>query len=1127
MSNFTKKGQDRNLRRFNQDVFTKVGSSSLSNIFISVGQYNCNFASNCSTYTPSILYLDNQCFTMLNGMKEKDVNFKSGQLNRYIYKGYRGATLFMVFPIGSCGKYNDKSNSFISQYERYTTLTKQQIESYATLSFTPQGHFMTSPIICDRIYSQNGICRSTDLSAIVSKNDPNLTLEKTGNNYVKTKTEFGDSMNWQAYDGYVYSKSIDKTGNSIQTEIRKLNGITSNFCDTKEVNFKQFNTTLKYIQGTGGKPPISGVDKKSSQKEVVAGVKRKYSLKSYSGIFNKDIIDDMSSDSIFATNKYPFFFVIQLSQQGTGKAQLSFGTPQCPLTLQFYKDYNKLNVGKDSVFINLSKDNRAITPYFLNSKIFSKNARCAFVYPSHFGISVQPGVVQTGCRMLVGNKVQSSQPIGITCKYNGKDYSNNENQLYKNIKSIPSLQDWCKAYKTNQNINIYEYNWQLPWNDTLNLTFDNTIGSFFCMPVFFLPFAKLRIYFPGAKTGKYIKGEDYPENAQQSAKGDCTSGPFYQYTVRQKVNDAKERYTQYKIAVEREYYGAIIFTTEYKKITTQENIFIEKNRTFIGNIQKSLRIPPEWHIDQKQRKKYYNQYYADSYYFDVEINVSSKPFTRLPLYIIGAMLIQKLVQRESLLKNQNGKFVLEGIENNNSTVRNAFSPLPILIVGNGDSSDGNTYLWQWQNAITQVSVTHNQQSSTGSITIDKYALFNQQAIIRQSIGGIRLYVKGGNENVFNTIQNTNPNDRTQKVPSKYGNPMRNAQNKLFTGFVTKVSTNDSFSSDTITLELQGLQKKLSQLQLLNPPFWDGDPMKQIILWLQIYGNMQVMYNDDDVNVFDTQKCKKYTLQVNPQALDYIDTNGIKSQIEQDKLPLTPISTVPQRPAVNFKTGTSVLEALKDVTFKFCNHRFVLQPDGKIYIHTQNLFSLPIAISNPIEHSHYAAIKPNLITTFSIQPLFNNLHNFVISASLRGMQQEGRQTGKSKQDLFKLNKEASQIVFDNKDNPLAVDIPWSKVITYKHEGFMSVDQIKKQHLRDKAIAKNYWLNLKITIPGNTNIWIYDTVVFFGIWYYVLDVSHSIDLNAKKFTTNITLCNCVDDSGNIIFAENEDFQMPKNT
>ena len=78
---------------------------------------------------------------------------------------------------------------------------------------------------------------------------------------------------------------------------------------------------------------------------------------------------------------------------------------------------------------------------------------------------------------------------------------------------------------------------------------------------------------------------------------------------------------------------------------------------------------------------------------------------------------------------------------------------------------------------------------------------------------------------------------------------------------------------------------------------------------------------------------------------------------------------------------------------------------------------------------------------------------------------------------------------------------------KHEGYMSQSQLIQQHNRNLMMVKNYMLNLKVTIPGNTNIWIYDKATLFGVYYYVSQVSHSVDFSTKRFTTDVTLCSCV--------------------
>jgi hypothetical protein len=58
---------------------------------------------------------------------------------------------------------------------------------------------------------------------------------------------------------------------------------------------------------------------------------------------------------------------------------------------------------------------------------------------------------------------------------------------------------------------------------------------------------------------------------------------------------------------------------------------------------------------------------------------------------------------------------------------------------------------QWIHYATSANISHDQNGSQGSITIDKYAYMGQWAFPKQSMGGIRLKVTGGNKNYIKTF----------------------------------------------------------------------------------------------------------------------------------------------------------------------------------------------------------------------------------------------------------------------------------------------------------------------------------------------------------------------------------------
>lgn len=1083
-----------------------IGSShNFNNITVSIGEFSSDIGiSSSATYGPGIVNIDGsyQTVVLRSISSVTESTFNQVAFNRQIYSGYGNKILFCFFPI--CYTNN---KDIIPKLMEYTTLTKDQIQNYSTISITPQGNFITSPIILDRIFCENGL---------YSTNTTQKNLTSKSHNYVSS-TSNCTVFNWQITQGYTYL--INKSNGSESTNTKSSMSIrTFNFGETIQRTDNNKNSTskfprFKYVYGQNNVILYGAAKHQKPTDTTQLCVRRVYSLYDWDKIHPQ--IGNNNQNETLQVDKYPFFFMIKLSRRSKGRAVLSFGHNECPIKIYVSRCGNVLSVGRNNINVDLQYDqkNPPRLPFFMKHPSL-KQAISMIVYPTYLGISIQSGIQQGGKNIDSRTGSSFFKPNGNFCKFGGirTGYGSTENKVY--TRYFPTFQSWVTHYTKSQSLSkdgvqhIFAQPWQLSWQtnkgEPLKLQFDNASGSFMFVPLHFLPYARFRMYFKGIKAG-YYKNDLPVKSDEHFYSSNCSCGTVWQYTY--KSNASKEENDKGDPTISHQYFGSLLFSCQYKYQTSGQTdsnkTVIDTCKEFITNPTIAYRVPPpNFDANSDDEKKYFSTYSMDAYYFDFQINMSEvasengQTLPRLPIQILGVLILQQVIAVKSLVDNGNGKFEM-GLQGYGYNATVQLEQTDIIQIYKSGGTDCCSSLKDWDKCILSVNVTHNQQGSTGSIIVDKYALMGQQAMPRQCIGGLSLSIEGGNPNVIN---NDNISS-SSSVVSKFRN-----SNILFTGYVSKMSTNDSANSDTITMTLQGIQKKLTQIKLINPPFWDGDKLKDILNWLSFYAGVDINYIDDNINIFDTSEIMD---QLSDGARKWYDKNGEEQNINTSDLPIVPVSSVFSRPAVNYKSGQDCFTVLKNVCFKQCNHRFVLQPDGKAYIFTQSRMAMPLACNiDDHSHCHTACIDPNLIINFSIQPLMNNLYNFIITASLQGVQQGTKQTGIGDAlSGIKLNKKAQQVYSNTNSNPWAVQIPWSKILAMKHEGYMSQSQLSQQHKRNLMMVKNYMLNLKVTIPGNTNIWIYDKATIFGVEYYVTQVSHSVDLSTKRFTTDVTLCSCV--------------------
>lgn len=1090
----------------------------MRNIKVIMSSYANSARSSLSMVAPVSIYL-NQNYPKQNINCETSDLYSCHNL-AFAHKSYypMGDNIFFqIYPIGAI---DSTSKSDFKLMETYTAMQKSYIH-YPSMTLTPNGTLTTSPVIFDALqpFLNNGIYSDVDGDL------------KTNQVHVCSKGESSLSLfNWKVVSGAFNSWTTDSNLQDVSFFTNKTSGTAGyikiekgNFGSRKKAATQKGNHKYSYIQNMDGNYLGKQYNPKSHTGSYLS--KRIYTLADYS-ISNplKSALSILNPDTTYTYldmgNSKPFLFIINFSNNQNAYANLDFGNNRVQIypnqlilnvsnTAWYDTTYGRINATAASMNGNVRRarcshayDRNTKMPFFYlgDNGLNGPRSMGFVVYPAYCGLAIQPG-------LHFPNNVESSKQSPVLRGVGSVV------QLYvKNKKRTPTLQNWIdiekERYKPNSTVstdgNIYLQANPVSWSansfSSMRLTVNNSTANFFYMPLYFVSKCRFRMYFKGIKSGKYDdKGKPdssvyYTEStASTTTCVQTSSTAAMQYKAEETIGQDQKPNTTYTVFASHTYFGSLIYSTSYKQ-STDTVVYVKKpTASFITTPVSSYRMPPvAVGTDEKQLKTFWGKYSMDSYYFDFTINLGQGqtgenilPFVREPLQVLGVLVMQKTKYDSSLLENGNGTFTVKESTLYPTTATDKGQ----LAITNGADTDNSNYTWA--RYIQNISVNWTQQGGSGSITLDKYALLGQQAMPQQSIGGLSIFMKGGNPSLISTSTST----------------ISRTSCPIFTGYGTKMSMQDSFTSDTITINLQGPQRKLTDLKLINPPFWDGDLLKTAYEWLHQYCGIDIVY--DTTHYFHTSVSKAGAAD---SVLTYIDQNGQKQTRNNSDFPRFPTSSNLKRPSVYIKTGQDSFSVLKRLA-EMCNCRFVLQPDGKAYVMTQTRMAVPqmcddtdgtIGGGSAVGYNR-TDFKQSMILSYSVQPLLNNLHNYIITAAFLSANtgsKQGDSTG-SVQAGFKVNKKFKKL----KTTP---SIPWAKVKAFKHEGFLSQEKVQQQFKLDTYAVSAYWLSVKVTIPGNSTIWIYDVITMFGIKYYVMQISHNIDLVGKKWTTQLTLSNVLKSS-----------------
>lgn len=377
-------------------------------------------------------------------------------------------------------------------------------------------------------------------------------------------------------------------------------------------------------------------------------------------------------------------------------------------------------------------------------------------------------------------------------------------------------------------------------------------------------------------------------------------------------------------------------------------------------------------------------------------------------------------------------YYIRSIEKDETALKNSNGEFKFSVSGSGAQGDGGS----WKDYITSVHVTSSLDGgNSGSISVDGLGFAGGSPNIKQSIGGISIEASGGRNTTSGTI---------------------------FKGIAMGIGTNASSGGNELTINLVGVEKKLQDIALINPPFVDGWKLSKACNYLFGYAGVD------------------YTIKGNGST----------------KLPS---STEISRAIFDWKSGTSVEQALDDIMLN-THHTYAII-DGKAVVYELGDDGVPKQTGPDRKGDH----DDTNIVQYDQQPDFQDLRNYIVAM---GITLADGGTGTQLENIpFR-----PTIVL--KENDTEPKLPWAHVWAQARPGYSNKTKDNRlsgnnepqeedslQEFADNMAkaSKRYLLLGKVTIPGDASIKIFDK------WgeYVIYSVSHDIDLQSKTWTTGIEL------------------------
>ena len=360
-------------------------------------------------------------------------------------------------------------------------------------------------------------------------------------------------------------------------------------------------------------------------------------------------------------------------------------------------------------------------------------------------------------------------------------------------------------------------------------------------------------------------------------------------------------------------------------------------------------------------------------------------------------------------------YILETKENKVNRIKNGNGEFDLTWSG-GTPGDPNAS--DWTDYIKSISVTTSIDGSSGQIVVDKYGVAGQEAEADQSVGAVVLEVHGG--------LNTTPG-------------------VVFKGLGLGVSNSSTPGDATWTIPLIGLERKLDDISLINPPYMDGESLGVALLYLFGYAGIVC-----DLSKASQSVVLSATEQINVARFDW-------------------------------KSGSTVRAAIEDVMQDTLHWYCII--DGVAHVYELGSDGLPTKLGpNRARGYDYT----NMID-INHTPDFDNLRNYIVAMSL----QQGTGEGTTIEDI------PTFPLIEARTKDTIPDIPWAKCWVQVFPGYLNPDILSGIADKMSDSSSRYDLTGRLTIEGNADIKPYDT------WddLVVYSVTHNVDLDAKTWTTDL--------------------------
>jgi hypothetical protein len=261
-----------------------------------------------------------------------------------------------------------------------------------------------------------------------------------------------------------------------------------------------------------------------------------------------------------------------------------------------------------------------------------------------------------------------------------------------------------------------------------------------------------------------------------------------------------------------------------------------------------------------------------------------------------------------------------------------------------------------------------------------------------------------------------------------------------------IAESSSNADATWTIPLVGLEKKMDDIALINPPFVDGEPLSEVVDFLCRYAGINFDLSDADATVV-----LSVTEEINSARFDW-------------------------------KSGTSVRTALEDA-LKDVQHWYCVR-DGVVFIYKLGATGLPeqLGPDRSVNYDNYN------IVYIDKTPDFEDLRNYIVVMALQQVP-EGQGT-----DIVTV---PTLPMIEARTKETTPNIPWARCLVQALPGTLNRTQLSTVADRLSNMSTVYEVSGKLTIEGNASIKPYDQ------WgdYVVYSVTHTLDLEAKTWTTDL--------------------------